>query len=138
MTGVEQPVRVGDALERERLLHVDPEPALCYKFDEAPQGNRVRVDSDATETHARRFALGGPAADAAFIMLRESGITRACCPNAISTSNRSSTAISRASFRLTDSARADFPGMSDSATPRHNASASQTFARVAEKTEHRG
>ena len=28
VTAVEQPVRVGDALERERLLHVDPEPAL--------------------------------------------------------------------------------------------------------------
>ena len=28
VTAVQQPVRIRDALERERLLHVDPEPAL--------------------------------------------------------------------------------------------------------------
>lgn len=32
MTAVKQPVRVGDALERERLLDVEPEPALFDEF----------------------------------------------------------------------------------------------------------
>ncbi len=34
VSAVEQPVRVGDALERERLLHVGAEPALFDEFDE--------------------------------------------------------------------------------------------------------
>jgi YVTN family beta-propeller protein len=59
VTAVEQPVRVGDALERERLLHVDPEPALFDEFDETSQGDRVRVDRDATEAQAGRLELGG-------------------------------------------------------------------------------
>ena len=37
MTAVEQPVCVGDALEGERLLHVDPEPALLDALDPDPE-----------------------------------------------------------------------------------------------------
>ncbi|BCL25712.1 hypothetical protein GCM10017557_05710 [Streptomyces aurantiacus] len=36
VTAVEQPVCVGDALERERLLHVDPEPACSTSSTRPP------------------------------------------------------------------------------------------------------
>jgi hypothetical protein len=52
-------VRVGDALERERLLHVDPESALFDEFDESSQGDRIGVDRDAAEAHAGRLKFGG-------------------------------------------------------------------------------
>ncbi len=58
MTGVQQPVRVGDALERERLLYVDPELALFDEVDETSQGDRILIDGDTDEAHAGRLILG--------------------------------------------------------------------------------
>ncbi|GHH87528.1 hypothetical protein GCM10018793_63660 [Streptomyces sulfonofaciens] len=52
-------MRVGAALERERLLHADPEPALSGESDETSRGARTGVDRDAAEAHAGRIVPGG-------------------------------------------------------------------------------
>lgn len=46
VTAVEQRVRLGDPLERERLLHVDPEPALVDEFDETSPDSGTRAGRD--------------------------------------------------------------------------------------------
>ncbi|MFJ9900985.1 hypothetical protein ACIQPR_47520 [Streptomyces sp. NPDC091280] len=58
VTAVEQPVRVDDALEQERLLYGDPEPALFDELGETSQGNRIGVARDTAEAQANRLAPG--------------------------------------------------------------------------------
>src|SRR4051812_49070653 len=69
VAGVQQAMGVGDALERERLLHVDPEPALLDELDETAQADRIGVDRDAAEAQAGRLVAG----DEVLVLLGDRG-----------------------------------------------------------------
>ena len=56
---LERSVRIDDALEGERLLHVDAEFTLLDELDQTAQADRIGVGHDAAEAQAGCLIAGG-------------------------------------------------------------------------------